>query len=179
MGNELKPQFDPVENDQSVVESQLLPQNTSDSDIVLERIIPYLANRLTFRMNQLLKKDLREHGLSIANWRILAVLDSNLNATVNELAAYAMIEQPTLSRLIIKMEEDGLLKRRQAEGDGRFRSISLTAEGRRKYQSVRALALAHTQRAITGLTQSERDDFVRTINKMRENPEIPLVQTLK
>lgn len=137
--------------------------------VVLERILPYLANRLTFRMNQLLNKDLRKHGLTIANWRVLAVLDFNEKASVNELAAYAMIEQSTLSRLITRMEADGLVQRERVDSDGRIRSISMTAPGRRKYETVRALTLAHAERATTGLSDEDKRIFERIISVMRSN----------
>lgn len=137
--------------------------------VVLERILPYLANRLTFRMNQLLNKDLRKHGLTIANWRVLAVLDFNEKASVNELATYAMIEQSTLSRLITRMEADGLVQRERIDGDGRVRSISMTAEGRKKFETVRALTLAHAERATIGLSDEEKRVFERIISVMRSN----------
>ena len=88
-------------------------------DIVLERILPYLMNCLTFRLNQLLNQDLRKLGLTISNWRILAVLDVNETASINELVEYAMIEQSTVSRLISRMEEDGLVRRDRIDEDGR------------------------------------------------------------
>lgn len=139
--------------------------------LVLDRIIPYLANRLTFRLNQLLSKDLRKYGLTIANWRILAVLEYNEKATVNELADYAMIEQSTLSRLIARMEADGLLRRDRVEADGRARSISLTAEGRERYETVRDLALAHVERATRGLSGDDQHVMERIIATMRSNLE--------
>ncbi|WP_099867629.1 MarR family winged helix-turn-helix transcriptional regulator [Pararhizobium haloflavum] len=148
--------------------------------VVLERILPYLANRLTFRMNQLLNKDLRRHGLTIANWRVLAVLDFNEKASVNELANYAMIEQSTLSRLIMRMEADGLLRRERVDADGRVRSISMTPAGRRKYETVRALTLAHAERATIGLSAEEKAVFERVISVMRANLEKhPLPRTIE
>jgi MarR family transcriptional regulator, organic hydroperoxide resistance regulator len=139
--------------------------------VVLERILPYLANRLTFRMNQLLNRDLRRHGLTIANWRVLAVLDFNEKASVNELATYAMIEQSTLSRLIMRMEADGLVQRERVDGDGRVRSISMTPAGKSKYETVRDITLAHAERATTGLTEAEKREFERIISVMRTNLE--------
>ena len=38
-----------------------------DTVVVLERILPYLLNRTTFQLNQLLKEDLKPFGLSISN----------------------------------------------------------------------------------------------------------------
>jgi MarR family transcriptional regulator, organic hydroperoxide resistance regulator len=152
------------------------PVVTSDrnenSRIVLDHILPYVANRFIFEMNQLLKKDLRkQHGLTIANWRILAVLQSSQKVSVNELAAYAMIEQSTLSRLITRMEADGLIRRQHDDIDGRARSISLTPLGRQKYKMVRALAYSHELRATHGLSEQEKSEFQRIVSVMRANLE--------
>ncbi|MEZ5810560.1 MAG: MarR family transcriptional regulator [Rhizobiaceae bacterium] len=145
------------------------PDGKPAGGIVLERILPYLANRLTFRMNQLLSKDLHKHGLTISNWRVMAVLADNETASVNDLADYAMIVQPTLSRLITKMEAEGLLRRDRVESDGRVRSISLTPKGWEKFETVRALVLSHTERATRGLTDRQKLEFERTIVAMRKN----------
>jgi MarR family transcriptional regulator, organic hydroperoxide resistance regulator len=145
------------------------PDRLSRADLVLEGILPYQLNRLTFHMNRLLNKDLRRQGLSIGNWRVLAVLDFNEKATVNELADYAMIEQPTVSRLIARMEKDGLLRRDRIARDGRVRSISLTAAGREKYEAVRAMTLAHAERALRGLSDEDKQTLRRSVATMQRN----------
>ena len=61
------------------------------------------VDRLTFRLNQLLKQDLKQFGLSIVEWRVLAGLAVNEHATINEIARYAKVEQPTSSRLLLRM----------------------------------------------------------------------------
>jgi MarR family transcriptional regulator, organic hydroperoxide resistance regulator len=140
-------------------------------DIVLERILPYLMNCLTFRLNQLLNQDLRKLGLTISNWRILAVLDVNETASINELVEYAMIEQSTVSRLISRMEEDGLVRRDRIDEDGRVRSISMTEEGREKYDIVQKITLSHSERALIGLSGTEKALLESLIAKMRYNIE--------
>jgi len=120
----------------------------------------------------LLNQDLRKHGLTIANWRLLAVLDANETASINELVSYAMIEQSTVSRLIARMEEDDLVNRDRIDEDGRVRSISMTEVGRRKYQTVQEITLAHAERALIGLSQAEKDTLERLIATMRRNLEL-------
>lgn len=137
--------------------------------IVLESILPYLMNCLTFRMNQLLNQDLRNLGLTISNWRLLAVLDYNESASINELVSYAMIEQSTVSRLITRMEEDGLVRRDRVDKDGRVRSISMTAKGREIYDKVQSITLAHAERALINLTEEEKTVLERLISTMRAN----------
>ena len=139
------------------------------SGIVLESILPYLMNCLTFRMNQLLNQDLRKLGLTISNWRLLAVLDYNESASINELVSYAMIEQSTVSRLITRMEEEGLVRRDRIDQDGRVRSISMTDKGREIYTQVQSITMAHAERALLNLSEEEKSALERLISVMRAN----------
>lgn len=140
-----------------------------DGGIILERILPYLTNRLAHHMNLRLAQDLRPYGLSISNWRVLAVLAVNEKATVNELSAYAMVVQPTMSRLIDRMVAEGLLDRRYGENDGRVRTISLTPLGWEKYRSVQETVLSHTRTILSGLDENDRTEFFRLLQKMTDN----------
>ena len=88
----------------SPVRPYLLEDPEGNAVVVLERILPYLLNRTTFQLNQLLKVDLKPHGLSISNWRVLAVVATNESVTMNQIATYAMIEQPTASRMVDRLE---------------------------------------------------------------------------
>lgn len=137
--------------------------------IVLEEILPYLINRLTFRMNRLLNRDLRTYGLTISHWRVLAVLASARSVTINDLAAYAMIEQSTLSRLVMRMEADGLVGRERGEPDGRVVTVSMTARGRETYEQVRALSIAHARRVTMGFSEPEQAGLKQAIRQMIEN----------
>ncbi len=138
----------------------------SAEPVLLETIIPYLINRLAYKMNRDLNADLQRHGLHISHWRVLSVLDSRPASSINDLADYAMIEQSTLSRLLDKMERDGLLERERAHSDGRVRNVSLTQKGRRTYDTVRGLALVHTQRVVECLSDDQQAAFHAMVEAM-------------
>lgn len=137
--------------------------------LLLDSIIPYQINRLSHRMNKLLDRDLKSEGLSISSWRVMAVLDFNTSVSVNELADYAMIEQSTLSRLLQRMETDGLIELRNSARDGRVRNIYLTEFGRTRYDAVREITLRHVRRVVSGFSQQERQHIMRFIKIMYEN----------
>lgn len=144
-------------------------EENGDRRVILDNILPYLINRLTFRMNRLLNRDLRAHGLGISDWRVLAVLDTAGSATINELAAYAMIEQSTLSRLVMRMEKQGLVKRARTHPDGRTVTVSMTAEGRAIYEKLRALSLAHAERILIGFSEAEKAGLKQAVKRMTRN----------
>jgi len=174
MGQDVTSKTKPSLKGISSEDDSLLPAIGSDGGIVLNRILPYLMSRVSFSLNQMLKSDLKEFGLTISNWRVLAVLAAESEVTVNELAEYAMIEQSTASHLIDRMEEDGLLIRKRGPKDGRVRSISLTKVGQEKYETVRHTVLAHTQRVLRDVTPEERQTLESVLTKMRNNLDLPL-----
>lgn len=141
------------------------------AQLLLDSIVPYQINRLSYRMNRLLDRDLRMHGLSISIWRIMAVLDFNISATVNDLAIYVMIEQSTLSRMLQRMENEGLLRNSRSPDDGRVRSISLTDKGREQYEMVRSVTMKHVGRIVHGFSHAERQQLMAFIDRMQNNVE--------
>ncbi|MDN2567292.1 MarR family transcriptional regulator [Aquibium sp. A9E412] len=139
--------------------------------VLLDNILPYLINRLAFRMSRRLNRDLRAYGLGISDWRVLAVLDSARAVTINDLADYAMIEQSTLSRLVMRMEQQALVRRERGGPDGRVVTVSMTDEGRRAYEKVRAMSLAHAERVVMGFSDSEKADLKKAVRRMTRNLE--------
>jgi len=135
----------------------------------LETNIPYQINRLAFSMNRRLERSLRVHKLTIANWRIMSVLNFNSTATVNELSDYAMIEQSTLSRMLQRMEKDGLLRIRQADDDARVRRIELTDVGYDKFLAVRDVIFEHIDRILKDVSETEKKSLLSLVLKLQAN----------
>lgn len=100
----------------------------------LEDFVPYLMNRITQRYNQMQMDDLRELGLSVSKMRALTSLAVKGPLTINELCVHSVVEQPTMSRTVDAMEQEGLVKREVSEEDQRVRMVSLTTEGREMFE---------------------------------------------
>lgn len=141
----------------------------AEARLLLDSILPYQINQLSYRMNRNLDLELRQHGLSISIWRIMSVLDFNAAITVNDLARYAMIEQSTLSRILKRMQAEGLLVNRRSERDGRVRAIDLTALGRARYDTVRKVAIKHVGHIVSDLSQEERVQLADFVARMRKS----------
>jgi DNA-binding MarR family transcriptional regulator len=139
--------------------------------LVLEATIPYQINRLGFLMNQLLENDLQKNGLSTVIWRVMAVLEYNSHATVNQLAEYAMVDQSTVSRLIQRMVRDGDIENQPSDADGRMRKIVLTKQGKKRYALVKGRTMQHVSRILEGVSRDERTLFLELLMRMQNNVE--------
>ena len=103
----------------------------------------YLLARASSEVSAQYHARLKQHGLQVPEWRVLASLSDGDGMTVGELAARALQRQPTMTKIINRMEISGLIERRQGASDRRQVRIHITPEGRRRIDRALADAKAH------------------------------------
>jgi len=138
-------------------------------DVSLDDFLPYLVNRISNRLNIDLSEDLRTIGLSLPHWRVLAVLNVGDGRNIGELSVYTVIEQSTLSRIIDRMEQAGLVRRQPGRADARVTEVFMTPKGNEALAQIVPIAMKHYRRAVHGLDEAEMATLVRTLHKVLEN----------
>ena len=68
----------------------------------------------------------------------------------------ALMKQPRLTKVLDRMERDGLLQRRATSDDRRRVTLHLTAKGRTRVAPVLAAAKAHEAELLKQFTDTER-----------------------
>jgi DNA-binding MarR family transcriptional regulator len=131
--------------------------------------IPYLINRVAVGMVKYFARDLKRYGLNIQKWRILAAVLSRSECRFGELARITSIDGPTLSRLVARLQRDGLLRCRPLASDSRTFLASLTPKGRALANRVLPRAFAAEAAMVEGLTPAAIAAFARTLNTMYDN----------
>ena len=156
---------DPVMTEERTVtaEGEMAP------GVLLDDFAPYLLNRIVNRINANLSEALKETGITVPIYRVLAVLIAGNGRTVNELAVYTVIEQSTLSKILARMESQGLVSREPNKQDGRVVEIHITDAGRNAYERVLPIALSHHEQAMAGLGPRERRDMIATLHRVLDN----------
>lgn len=99
------------------------------------------------------------HGLSAAQWRLLAHLLREGPSTQIALANLSGLEPISVSRLIDRMEQGGWLRREPHPEDRRARIIVATDKARTTAPGVRAIAETLYDEALAGLDDTERRLF--------------------
>jgi homoprotocatechuate degradation regulator HpaR len=80
---------------------------------------------------------LAEHDLTEQQWRVLRALDDVDNPiTVGQLADRTFLLGPSLSRMLVTLEERGLISRAADSGDARRSKTTITAAGRRLVAAI-------------------------------------------
>lgn len=118
--------------------------------------LAYLLARASFIVSGEFHAALGDFNLTVPEWRVLACLMDVEGLSVGELAAMALMKQPRLTKVLDRMERDGLLKRGGASDDRRRVTLHLTAKGRARVEPAQRAALAHEATLLKRFTDAER-----------------------
>jgi DNA-binding MarR family transcriptional regulator len=110
--------------------------------------LAYLIASLNRQFEADLTERLRPGGIPIEQFRILEVLDAREPRAMGEIAAQALIETPTLTKIIDKMATEGLVYRAPDPNDRRRVLILRTADGKALFKRLRGVSSAQERRIV-------------------------------
>lgn len=117
----------------------------------VEQYLPALLNQAAHLVIGDFADVVRGYGLSIVEWRVLAILADGDRVPVGLLARKAITKQSTLTRLLDRMAEQGHIVRITAGNDRRLTLVEITSEGRALVQVLMARADEQQRRALAAL----------------------------
>jgi DNA-binding MarR family transcriptional regulator len=99
----------------------------------------------------------RSHGFSVAEWRVLASLFGSKGMSIGHLATISLTKQPTVTRLLDRMEALGHVRRTPQTKDRRVTHVSITPQGQKIVKSLIKQAKAHEEKILEpfGFAQAE------------------------
>ncbi|MFT3791157.1 MAG: MarR family winged helix-turn-helix transcriptional regulator [Rudaea sp.] len=133
----------------------------------LEQFLPYRLSVLSNTASRAIA-DLyeRRFGLSIAEWRTMAVLGSYAGIAAREVAERTAMDKVAVSRALARLIADGRVRRRTAAHDKRQSVLGLTAKGWKVYAEVAPLALEHEKRLLAHLNAEERRWLAHILDRL-------------
>ncbi|NLW79384.1 MAG: MarR family transcriptional regulator [Ruminococcaceae bacterium] len=108
-------------------------------------------------------------GLTAGQPKVLECLAKFGERDQKSIAAYCEIEQATAGSIITRMEEGGLVARRQKPGNRRSLYVSLTPAGQAAAQSVLQVFESIEARALRGIPKSEASQLVYLLQTLCDN----------
>jgi DNA-binding MarR family transcriptional regulator len=135
------------------------------------RLDDYLPYRLSVAANAV--SDLvasayqSRFGLSIPQWRLMAVLGEDGPMTPQDLAARTVMDKVTVSRAAAALHERKLVEREPNAADGRSHRVGLTASGASLYADIAPLALAYEARLLEAFTPFERQTAQNLLRRLQ------------
>jgi DNA-binding MarR family transcriptional regulator len=122
-----------------------------------------LAVRLRLAIARTARRLRQEAGgeLSPSQTTALATIDRHGPLTPSELALRERIQRPTVTRIVARLEEDGLVQRTRDPQDGRSSLVALTPAGRELLARGRTRKDAYLARRLRELDGEERATLQR------------------
>ncbi len=90
---------------------------------------------------------LRGRGVSVPVWRVLATLSGGAE-TVTVLAEACLLQQPTMTKVLDRMERGGLVARHQDARDRRLVRVHLAPKGEAMLDDLLTAARAHEAEVV-------------------------------
>ncbi|MDM0044414.1 MarR family transcriptional regulator [Variovorax dokdonensis] len=131
----------------------------------LENSIGYLLNRAAALIAARFDDDLKQGGVSLQAWRILAALSQSEPQSLSELANHTGSELSYLSRSVVQLEKQGLVERSQSMLDKRASQLVRTPTGRALVDELAPKA-RHVERL--SLKDISAEDLHVTLRTLRE-----------
>ena len=116
-----------------------------------EDALPYLLARASHAVTAEFHGEVKQAGMTILEWRVLASLADGHARTVGALAEIALALQPTLTKLLDRLAHSGQIERHPSASDRRQSLISITPMGQARIMPLLARSRAHERRVLAWL----------------------------
>ena len=133
------------------------------------RGIGFLVTDVSHLLRKVVDRRLQPHGLTRAQWAVLASIANTEGMTQSELADALEIEKPTVGRLIDLMEQRGWVVRRAVVGDRRSRGLYLSEKAKPHITGIQEVVLKTRLKALSGVSPEERRVLSDALEKMKAN----------
>jgi MarR family transcriptional regulator for hemolysin len=114
-------------------------------------------------------KEARRYGLTRAQWAVLAKLERTEGLKQTEIADLMEMQPITLTRLIDKLCDAGLIERRSDDTDRRVNRLYLTEASRPLMAKLAVLRSEITQAALAGLSNADTHRLVDELESIKDN----------
>jgi DNA-binding MarR family transcriptional regulator len=139
----------------------------TDPKLHLEKFLPYRLSVLSNTVSSAIAAAyFMNFGLSIPEWRVMAVLAANPGLSAAEVTARTAMDKVAVSRAVAALLAAGRLQRTTAPADRRRTHLALTRAGERVYARVVPMALEYERSLVAPLSKRDRaalDRLVRVL----------------
>lgn len=137
------------------------------SSLILDDFLPYrlsvASNAVSNRIAQSYRK---RFGLKIAEWRLIAILAEQREATPQALSGLTRMDKIAVSRAAAALIERGLISASRNPVDGRSHLLTLTTDGVALYSEIAPLALSLEQELLRDFSDAERTGLKRILRRL-------------
>ena len=109
-----------------------------------------------------------QHGFSVSEWRVMASLAGGEPVSIGQLAQVTVTKQPTVTRLLDRMESKGQVERLPHDSDRRITLVRITRKGAKTVEQLMELAREHERRVLEPFGLLRAEELKTTLRQMIE-----------
>jgi len=131
-----------------------------DEQLNLEDFLPYRLAVLSHTISTTIAKTYEsKFGVSIPEWRVIAILGRFPGLSAVEVADRTMLDKVAVSRAVTKLIKGGRIDREFADADRRRSILNLSAAGQEVHDEIAPLAMAFETELLQGIGADDYDTF--------------------
>ena len=108
----------------------------------------------------------RQHGFSVSEWRVMVSLADGGPTSIGQLAEVTLTKQPTVTRLLDRMEARGQVERLPHDSDRRITLVRITRDGTKRIERLMELAREHERRVLEPFGLARAEELKNTLRQM-------------
>jgi DNA-binding MarR family transcriptional regulator len=142
-------------------------ENNCPSDMIKNLIRRYERAHFTVeRKLYALLKDLMPEELTVDQFNMIRFMQFNGRSTPSELAEVFGVGKSSITAIISRLSDKGLIRRLSEESDRRIVILTLTEEGRRLCESIDARVETMLAGIMNHFGEQEAEQFISTFEKL-------------
>jgi len=149
----------------SLKSNLILPFDSPD-----RRRLPVLLRRAWYGLNQAFRRRILHTGITPDQFTALRNLhEAGAEGLIQSQLTGRMSSDPnTIASLVERMKNAELIDRHQDETDRRAYRISINANGRKKFQEARKLAVSLQECVMKVIPEEQRETFLKQLNAVAD-----------
>jgi len=116
-----------------------------------------------------LDEKLSSKGIPRTQWIAMYYIHTSANITQKGLADKMAIKEPTVARMLQKMESDGYLLRDGSNKDKRVKYLKLSDKGTKEFLKLMPIVEQFKDNTISNIKEEDLHTFTKVLNQMIEN----------
>ena len=129
-------------------------------ELRLEDFLPYRLAVLSTTVSTTVARAYdRRFGVSIPEWRVIAVLGRFPGLSAVEVAERTLMDKVAVSRAVTKLVKNGRIDREFDDTDKRRSILNLSEEGKKLHDEIAALALQFERDLLLGFSAEELENL--------------------
>jgi DNA-binding MarR family transcriptional regulator len=133
------------------------------SSVQLDHELPARLRLVVMRLARRLRQQ-AEEGATASMLSALSTLERLGPLTLTELAQLERVQPPSITKVVARLEEEGLVKREGDANDRRVSRITVSAKGKRSIEQNRSRKTAYLARGLGSLQPEDLAVLARALD---------------